>query len=83
MVWVSLVLIIIQSKNILVFQAVLERVLRQFACLTKGDTISINYNDREYEIFVLETEPANVSTRDLYSTSARAIAVQVLYIWYN
>ena len=83
MVWVSLVLIIIQSKNILVFQAVLERVLRQFACLTTGDTISINYNDREYEIFVLETKPANVSTRDLYSTSARASAIQVLYIWYN
>ena len=42
-------------------QAVLERVLRRFACLTKGDTISLNYNDHEYELCVLECKPADVS----------------------
>ena len=42
-------------------QAVLERVLRKFACLTKGDTISLNYNSHEYEMCVLECLPADVS----------------------
>jgi len=40
-------------------KAVLERVLRKFACLTKGDTISLNYNDHEYELCVLECKPAD------------------------
>ena len=39
----------------------LERVLRKFACLTKGDTISINYNNHDYEMCVLECLPADVS----------------------
>ncbi|CAC5400369.1 UFD1 [Mytilus coruscus] len=32
-------------------------MLRSFACLTKGDVISIKYNEREYELCVLETKP--------------------------
>jgi len=40
-------------------KAVLERVLRKFACLTKGDTISINYNNHDYEMCVLECLPAD------------------------
>ncbi|CAG7829299.1 unnamed protein product [Allacma fusca] len=37
--------------------AVLENELRNFACLTSGDTIVIRYNDRNYELKVLETKP--------------------------
>lgn len=38
-------------------KAVLENMLRNFACLTRGDVISIKYNEREYELCVLETKP--------------------------
>uniref|UniRef100_T2M8P2 Ubiquitin fusion degradation protein 1 homolog n=1 Tax=Hydra vulgaris TaxID=6087 RepID=T2M8P2_HYDVU len=38
-------------------KAVLEKVLRSFACLTKGDLIAIKYNDKDYELLVLETKP--------------------------
>lgn len=38
-------------------KAVLENELRHFACLTTGDVIAINYNDRVYELQVLETKP--------------------------
>lgn len=40
-------------------KAVLENTLRNFACLTKGDVISINYNDKDYEVCILETKPRN------------------------
>ncbi|ESO01896.1 hypothetical protein HELRODRAFT_188513 [Helobdella robusta] len=40
-------------------KAVLENALRTFACLTSGDMIAINYNDRIYELKVLETKPNN------------------------
>lgn len=40
-------------------KAVLENTLRRFSCLTKGDMISINYNDTVYELLVLETKPVN------------------------
>lgn len=39
-------------------KAVLENYLRQFACLTTGDVLSINYNDKIYELRVLETRPS-------------------------
>ncbi len=42
-------------------QAVLENKLRTFACLTEGDVIAINYNDRTYEIAVLEVKPKDAS----------------------
>lgn len=38
-------------------KAVLENELRNFACLTTGDVIAISYNDRIYELCVLETRP--------------------------
>ncbi|KAF5399009.1 Ubiquitin recognition factor in ER-associated degradation protein 1 [Paragonimus heterotremus] len=38
-------------------KAVLENLLRDFACLTVGDIIAINYNERVYELKVLETQP--------------------------
>jgi len=39
-------------------KAVLEMRLRHFACLSKGDIVAINYNNRIYELNVLETKPA-------------------------
>ena len=35
----------------------LENSLRNFATLTKGDVISINYNEKNYELCILETRP--------------------------
>lgn len=40
-------------------KAVLENALRNFACLTTDDVIAINYNDRIYEMRVLEVKPGN------------------------
>ena len=40
-------------------KAVLERALRTFACLTVGDIIAINYNNKRYEFNVLELKPRN------------------------
>jgi len=40
-------------------KAVLEIRLRHFACLSEGDIIAINYNNKIYELSVLETQPAN------------------------
>lgn len=43
-------------------KAVLENSLRNFACLTTGDVIAINYNRRVYELCVLETKPGDAVT---------------------
>lgn len=43
-------------------KAVLEQALRHFACLTQGDTIGIFYNDKLYELCVLETKPGSAVT---------------------
>jgi len=40
-------------------KAVLENALRNFATLTKGDVVSINYNDKDYELCILETRPGD------------------------
>ncbi|CAF4432828.1 unnamed protein product, partial [Rotaria sp. Silwood2] len=51
-----------QSKDFLDIsnpRAVLEHVLRNFSCLTKGDLISINYLNRNYELSILELKPSN------------------------
>jgi len=40
-------------------KAVLENALRYFSCLTAGDSIAIKYNQRIYELCVLETRPGN------------------------
>jgi len=39
-------------------KAVLESRLRNFACLSTGDVIAIQYNEKVYEMSVLETKPA-------------------------
>lgn len=38
-------------------KAVLENALRNYACLTTGDLIAIKYNQKIYELCVLETKP--------------------------
>uniref|UniRef100_A0A8C7GXM7 Ubiquitin recognition factor in ER-associated degradation protein 1 n=1 Tax=Oncorhynchus kisutch TaxID=8019 RepID=A0A8C7GXM7_ONCKI len=38
-------------------KAVLENALRNFACLTTGDVVAINYNEKIYELRVMETKP--------------------------
>jgi len=38
-------------------KAMLENALRSFACLTTGDMIAIKYNEKSYELRVLETKP--------------------------
>jgi len=51
-----------QSKDFLDLtnpKAVLEMRLRHFACLSKGDIVAINYNNRIYELHVMETKPAD------------------------
>lgn len=40
-------------------KAVLEATLRNFTCLTKGDTIAIAYNDKTYHIVVLAVAPGD------------------------
>ena len=43
-------------------KAVLEKCLRNFACLTTGDKIPINYNKQLYELCVMETKPGRAVT---------------------
>lgn len=38
-------------------KAVLETTLRNFSCLTVGDQITINYNNRQYFIDIVEARP--------------------------
>lgn len=38
-------------------KAVLENALRNFACLTAGDVVAIDYNSKVYELCVLDTKP--------------------------
>eukprot|EP01024_Parvocaulis_polyphysoides_P049452 TRINITY_DN4791_c1_g1_i9.p1 TRINITY_DN4791_c1_g1~~TRINITY_DN4791_c1_g1_i9.p1 ORF type:complete len:337 (-),score=68.76 TRINITY_DN4791_c1_g1_i9:125-1135(-) len=38
-------------------KAVLEKTLRGYTCLTKGDTFVVNYNKKKYYIDVIETRP--------------------------
>ena len=40
-------------------KAVLETTLRQYTCLTVGDTFVIHYNDKKYYIDVVEAKPGN------------------------
>lgn len=43
-------------------KAVLENCLRNFACLTTGDVIAISYNNKIYELLVLESKPGRAVT---------------------
>ena len=38
-------------------KAVLEKAISNFSALTKGDIITIKYNSRLYDIFIMETKP--------------------------
>ena len=40
-------------------RAVLETSLRNFSCMTKGDTILVNYNNKKFYIDVKETKPGD------------------------
>jgi len=40
-------------------KAVLEETLKHYACLSKGDTIALQYNDETFEFDILETDPEN------------------------
>ncbi|KAI9807617.1 MAG: hypothetical protein M1825_005557 [Sarcosagium campestre] len=48
-------------------KAVLENVMQNYSCLTKGDIFTFHYNDQVYEMAVLETKPL---------TEKNAISVQ-------
>ena len=39
-------------------KAMLENTLRNFATLTVGDVIAISYNNKRYEIEIIECKPA-------------------------
>mmetsp|Transcript_29632 Transcript_29632/g.41700 ORF Transcript_29632/g.41700 Transcript_29632/m.41700 type:complete len:314 (-) Transcript_29632:68-1009(-) len=43
-------------------KAILERQLRNFACLTLGDVIAIEYNKKYYHLSVVELKPAKAVT---------------------
>ncbi|GAB2270599.1 hypothetical protein Dimus_005482 [Dionaea muscipula] len=40
-------------------KAILETTLRNFSCLTTGDSIMVAYNNKKYYIDIVETKPAN------------------------
>ncbi|KAI9081239.1 hypothetical protein K1719_036811 [Acacia pycnantha] len=40
-------------------KAILETTLRNFSCLTAGDSIMVAYNNKKYYIDIIETKPAN------------------------
>lgn len=54
-----------QSKDFLEItnpKAVLETTLRRYSCLTTGDSILINYNNKRYFIDIFETRPERAVT---------------------
>ncbi|KAK8658484.1 hypothetical protein V6N13_036690 [Hibiscus sabdariffa] len=40
-------------------KAILETTLRNYSCLTTGDSIMVAYNNRKYYIDIIETKPSN------------------------
>nr|AQY56775.1 ubiquitin fusion degradation 1 [Sarocalamus faberi] len=40
-------------------KAILEKTLRNFSCLTTGDSIMVAYNNKQYYIDIVETKPAS------------------------
>ncbi|TYK02604.1 ubiquitin fusion degradation protein 1-like protein isoform X1 [Cucumis melo var. makuwa] len=40
-------------------KAILETTLRNFSCLTTGDSIMVAYNNKKYYIDIIETKPSN------------------------
>ncbi len=43
-------------------KAVLEMTLRNYSCLTKDDTVLVNYNNKRYFIDIVETQPGDAIT---------------------
>ncbi|XP_019157516.1 PREDICTED: ubiquitin fusion degradation protein 1 homolog isoform X1 [Ipomoea nil] len=43
-------------------KAILETTLRNFSCLTTGDSIMVAYNNKKYYIDIIETKPSNAIT---------------------
>lgn len=41
-------------------KAVLEQSFRHFSCLTVGDIITISYNEKLFDILVMETKPSRI-----------------------
>lgn len=47
-------------KNLSDPQAVLEEILKDFVCVTVGDTIMVNHEDQSYYIDIVEADPEDV-----------------------
>ncbi|CAL1385657.1 unnamed protein product [Linum trigynum] len=43
-------------------KAILETTLRNYSCLTTGDSIMVAYNNKKYYIDIIETKPSNAIT---------------------
>lgn len=43
-------------------KAILETTLRNFSCLTTGDSIMVAYNNKKYYIDIIESKPSNAIT---------------------
>ena len=56
----------------------LETTLRRFACLTTGDSILINYNNKRYFIDIFETRPQRAVT--IIEVRARGALVAVPWV---
>ncbi|KAM3376938.1 ubiquitin recognition factor in ER-associated degradation protein 1 isoform X2 [Capsicum galapagoense] len=46
-------------RNTRILMEVLEMTLRNFSCLTTGDSIMVSYNNKKYYIDIVETKPYN------------------------
>lgn len=51
---IAVLLIILTS-----FSCSLETTLRNYSCLTTGDSIMVAYNNKKYYIDIIETKPSN------------------------
>jgi hypothetical protein len=68
-----------QSKDFLDItnpKAVLETTLRKYSCLTTGDSILINYNNKRYYIDIFETKPQRAVTIIEVRVRARCAAAR-------
>jgi hypothetical protein len=73
-----------QSKDFLDItnpKAVLETTLRKYSCLTTGDSILINYNNKRYYIDIFETKPQRAVTIIEVRLCARAALPRVSHAW--
>ncbi|KAJ2644877.1 ubiquitin fusion degradation protein [Coemansia sp. RSA 1694] len=61
-------------------RAVLENALRKFSSLTVGDIVTIEYNNREYRIAVLETKPSPTAINIVETDLSVDFAAPVGYV---